>query len=177
MARKFWFLTKAAFCLLLILVAWNLFWAFKLSPIEARPSYSGFITSTQTVELEDFNTVTHLKQNYTPAPQKTVEQDVIHIAVVVCGSRSNETLVMMKSALIFSKCHIKFIIFGDSEASTRIESAVGSWPKSLTDRLELRTLPIMFPPEHAEEWKKLFKPCASQRLFLPVIMFYLTLVN
>lgn len=28
--------------------------------------------------------------------------------------------------------------------------------------------PITFPPENAAEWKKLFKPCASQRLFLPV---------
>lgn len=28
--------------------------------------------------------------------------------------------------------------------------------------------PITFPKDNAKEWKKLFKPCASQRLFLPV---------
>uniref|UniRef100_A0A8C3REE0 Glucoside xylosyltransferase 1 n=1 Tax=Cyanoderma ruficeps TaxID=181631 RepID=A0A8C3REE0_9PASS len=30
--------------------------------------------------------------------------------------------------------------------------------------------PITFPSESAAEWKKLFKPCASQRLFLPLIL-------
>ncbi|KAL8221358.1 UNVERIFIED_CONTAM: hypothetical protein K2H54_066480 [Gekko kuhli] len=30
--------------------------------------------------------------------------------------------------------------------------------------------PISFPTENAAEWKKLFKPCASQRLFLPLIL-------
>ncbi|XP_043405109.1 glucoside xylosyltransferase 1 isoform X8 [Chelonia mydas] len=30
--------------------------------------------------------------------------------------------------------------------------------------------PITFPTESAAEWKKLFKPCASQRLFLPLIL-------
>uniref|UniRef100_A0AAV2IUC8 Glucoside xylosyltransferase 1 n=1 Tax=Knipowitschia caucasica TaxID=637954 RepID=A0AAV2IUC8_KNICA len=28
----------------------------------------------------------------------------------------------------------------------------------------------VFPSENAAEWKKLFKPCASQRLFLPLIL-------
>jgi len=27
---------------------------------------------------------------------------------------------------------------------------------------------ITFPKEHSDEWRKLFQPCASERLFLPV---------
>lgn len=29
-------------------------------------------------------------------------------------------------------------------------------------------LPLQFPEDNKNDWKKLFKPCASQRLFLPV---------
>lgn len=29
-------------------------------------------------------------------------------------------------------------------------------------------LPLTFPEKNAEQWKNLFKPCAAQRLFLPV---------
>lgn len=31
-----------------------------------------------------------------------------------------------------------------------------------------KVLPLMFPMANAHEWKRLFKPCAAQRLFLPV---------
>lgn len=30
-------------------------------------------------------------------------------------------------------------------------------------------LPLTFPDKHKNEWKNLFKPCAAQRLFLPVL--------
>lgn len=34
-----------------------------------------------------------------------------------------------------------------------------------------KVLPITFPlQENADEWRKLFKPCASQRLFLPTVL-------
>lgn len=33
---------------------------------------------------------------------------------------------------------------------------------------EFRVMPLTFPLENADEWKRLFKLCASQRLFLPV---------
>lgn len=43
-----------------------------------------------------------------------------------------------------------------------------SWPGSIRHRFSYRVYSIRFPNENAAEWKKLFKPCASQRLFLPV---------
>lgn len=43
-----------------------------------------------------------------------------------------------------------------------------SWPGFIRSRFNYRVYPIRFPSENAAEWKKLFKPCASQRLFLPV---------
>lgn len=43
-----------------------------------------------------------------------------------------------------------------------------SWPGFIRYRFSYRVYSIRFPNENAAEWKKLFKPCASQRLFLPV---------
>uniref|UniRef100_A0A3Q4G0M5 Glucoside xylosyltransferase 1 n=1 Tax=Neolamprologus brichardi TaxID=32507 RepID=A0A3Q4G0M5_NEOBR len=45
-----------------------------------------------------------------------------------------------------------------------------SWPGFIRYRFSYRVYSIRFPNENAAEWKKLFKPCASQRLFLPLIL-------
>lgn len=42
------------------------------------------------------------------------------------------------------------------------------WPPSFTKKFEHNVYPIAFSVGNAQEWKKLFKPCAAQRLFLPV---------
>ncbi|KAG9346913.1 hypothetical protein JZ751_005840 [Albula glossodonta] len=74
-----------------------------------------------------------------------VREERVHLAVVACGQRLEETLTMLKSAL-------------------------EAWPDPFRSRLNYTVYPITFPPENAKEWKKLFKPCASQRLFLPIIL-------
>lgn len=43
-----------------------------------------------------------------------------------------------------------------------------SWPTTVQTKFNFTIYPITFPKDNAREWKKLFKPCASQRLFLPV---------
>lgn len=42
------------------------------------------------------------------------------------------------------------------------------WPRFISARFHYTIYPITFSVGDAEEWKKLFKPCAAQRLFLPV---------
>lgn len=42
------------------------------------------------------------------------------------------------------------------------------WPRFISARFQYTIYPITFSVGNAEEWKKLFKPCAAQRLFLPV---------
>lgn len=37
------------------------------------------------------------------------------LVVVVCGDRWKETLVLLKSALLFTKGHLQFYIFTDKE--------------------------------------------------------------
>lgn len=93
-----------------------------------------------------------------------------HLAVVACGPRLEETLTMLKSAVLFSKKPLHFYIFAEEELHDSFRDALKSWPRTVQAKFNFTIYPITFPKENAKEWKKLFKPCASQRLFLPLIL-------
>ncbi|KAM9376733.1 glucoside xylosyltransferase 1 [Pholidichthys leucotaenia] len=93
-----------------------------------------------------------------------------HLAVVACGPRLEETLTMLKSAVLFSKKPLHFYIFAEDELHKSFTNALKLWPRSAGTNFNFTIYPITFPKENAKEWKKLFKPCASQRLFLPLIL-------
>uniref|UniRef100_A0A8C5XIZ1 UDP-D-xylose:beta-D-glucoside alpha-1,3-D-xylosyltransferase n=1 Tax=Microcebus murinus TaxID=30608 RepID=A0A8C5XIZ1_MICMU len=94
----------------------------------------------------------------------------IHLAVVACGDRLEETLVMLKSAVLFSHRKIQFHIFTEDALRPEFDEQLRQWPDSYTKKFEHRIYPITFSVGNPQEWKKLFKPCAAQRLFLPVIL-------
>lgn len=50
------------------------------------------------------------------------------------------------------------------------------WPRFIAARFQYTIYPITFSVGDADEWKKLFKPCAAQRLFLPVRLRFITSV-
>ncbi|XP_039988459.1 glucoside xylosyltransferase 1-like isoform X3 [Xiphias gladius] len=93
-----------------------------------------------------------------------------HLAVVACGPRLEETLTMLKSAVLFSKKPLHFYIFAEDNLHDSFRSCLDSWPRTVQKRFKFTIYPITFPKENVKEWKKLFKPCASQRLFLPLIL-------
>ncbi|XP_038266055.1 glucoside xylosyltransferase 2 [Dermochelys coriacea] len=94
----------------------------------------------------------------------------MHLAVVACGDRLEETLIMLKSAVLFSYRKLKFHIFAEDSLKPEFEKKLKEWPSSYTKKFEYNVYPIAFSVGNAQEWKKLFKPCAAQRLFLPVIL-------
>ncbi|XP_065264236.1 glucoside xylosyltransferase 2 [Emys orbicularis] len=94
----------------------------------------------------------------------------MHLAVVACGNRLEETLIMLKSAVLFSCRKLKFHIFAEDSLKPEFEKKLREWPSSYTKKFEYNVYPIAFSVGNAQEWKKLFKPCAAQRLFLPVIL-------
>lgn len=95
----------------------------------------------------------------------------IRLSVVVCGDRSGETLVMLKSAVIFSHTYQLFHLFADDHAKKELSEELDKWPAVKSGRIQYLLHSIAFPEgQDAEQWKKLFKPCASQRLFLPDIL-------
>nr|XP_020025367.1 glucoside xylosyltransferase 1 isoform X2 [Castor canadensis] len=99
---------------------------------------------------------------------KTQPIEKMHLAVVACGERLEETMIMLKSALIFSVKPLQFHIFAEDQLHDSFKDRLDSW--SFLQKFNYTLYPITFPKENAVEWKKLFKPCASQRLFLPLIL-------
>eukprot|EP00064_Thunnus_orientalis_P010353 superscaffoldBa00001400_g10379 len=75
---------------------------------------------------------------------------------------------MLKSAVLFSKKPLNFYIFAEDDLHDSFRNSLYSWPRTVQSKFNFTIYPITFPRENAKEWKKLFKPCASQRLFLPV---------
>ncbi|XP_061523366.1 glucoside xylosyltransferase 1 isoform X2 [Phycodurus eques] len=97
-------------------------------------------------------------------------QPSMHLAVVACGERLEETVTMLKSAVLFSIKGLQLHIFAEDQLHTSFMEALESWPAFIRSRFNYTVYPIRFPSDNAAEWKKLFKPCASQRLFLPLIL-------
>nr|XP_012642866.2 glucoside xylosyltransferase 2 [Microcebus murinus] len=77
---------------------------------------------------------------------------------------------MLKSAVLFSHRKIQFHIFTEDALRPEFDEQLRQWPDSYTKKFEHRIYPITFSVGNPQEWKKLFKPCAAQRLFLPVIL-------
>ncbi|XP_015262849.1 PREDICTED: glucoside xylosyltransferase 1 isoform X2 [Gekko japonicus] len=98
----------------------------------------------------------------------TLSSEKMHLAVVACGERLEETVTMLKSAIIFSIKHLQFHIFAEDPLHRDFQAMLGSL--AYQGKFNYTLYPISFPTENAAEWKKLFKPCASQRLFLPLIL-------
>ncbi|KAJ8002676.1 hypothetical protein DPEC_G00161360 [Dallia pectoralis] len=100
---------------------------------------------------------------------QTHHNERMHLAVVACGPRLEETLTMLKSALLFSTRPLHFHIFAEDHLHASFKEALDSW-SIVASRFIFSIYQITFPSDNAKEWKKLFKPCASQRLFLPLIL-------
>lgn len=105
------------------------------------------------------------------APSSTRLPDAsMHLGVVACGPRLEETMTMVKSAVLLSSKPLCLHIFAEDQLHASFIEALESWPGSVRHRFNYTVYPITFPSDNAGEWKKLFKPCASQRLFLPLIL-------
>ncbi|XP_073323854.1 glucoside xylosyltransferase 2 isoform X1 [Pagrus major] len=105
-----------------------------------------------------------------PVAKRTRVEEVMHLAVVACGNRLDETLTMVKSALLFSLKKITFHIFAEDPLAPQFKEKLNQWPRAVSAKFHYTIYPITFSVGNADEWKKLFKPCAAQRLFLPVIL-------
>ncbi|XP_026856822.1 glucoside xylosyltransferase 1 isoform X2 [Electrophorus electricus] len=93
----------------------------------------------------------------------------VRLAVVACGPRLEETLTMLKSAVLFSQRALHFHIFAEDELHAGFKFSLELWPVRFRSKFNYTIYPITFPHVNAKDWKRLFKPCASQRLFLPPV--------
>lgn len=96
--------------------------------------------------------------------------DVVKLVVVTCKSLLNMTLVNLKSAVAFTSAPVELLLFADDENREPLRQAIASWPPSVLRRVRYKVRPVRFPEPDAKKWQSLFKPCASQRLFLPSML-------
>ncbi|EDV29488.1 uncharacterized protein TRIADDRAFT_18350, partial [Trichoplax adhaerens] len=94
----------------------------------------------------------------------------VHLAVVICGDRMEEALTMLKSAAIFSFTNLHYHVLAEDHLHTPIRERLKEMSKVNQNTITYDVLPIQFPADNEDMWKKLFKPCACQRLFLPDIL-------
>ena len=103
-------------------------------------------------------------------PEQPSDDNInITLAVVACGDRFEETVVMLKSALLLTKSPLRFIIFADDDLYNNFPKIISPWKKYKSD-LSFEIRRITFPGNSKIDWKTLFKPCAAQRLFLPSLL-------
>lgn len=173
MASKICYLARVLIVLSFLLVLANVFWSFKLQTAgpSLQLSHSANIISANSSKTFRVEASVTKHQNLQEVTILSLPEEVV-IAAVACD-RGDETASMMKSALILSSSLIKFIIFADETSATAINNEIQLWPDHVISRLKLDLRPITFPNE---EWKKLFKPCASQRLFLPVGFYFQVMI-
>uniref|UniRef100_H2ZK09 UDP-D-xylose:beta-D-glucoside alpha-1,3-D-xylosyltransferase n=1 Tax=Ciona savignyi TaxID=51511 RepID=H2ZK09_CIOSA len=97
----------------------------------------------------------------------------IHVAVVACGGedRVEETIVNIKALVLFSTIRITFHVFADEELQPSFRDRIKKWPSYFRRQFTYTIYNITYPEDGQQEnWRRLFKPCASQRLFLPSIL-------
>lgn len=93
----------------------------------------------------------------------------VTICVVVCGDRLHEALTMLKSALVFASRPLQFVILAEHQLIPAFSEKLSEWKLISNKTFDFLVRPITFPDgSDVAMWKKLFKPCAAQRLFLPV---------
>lgn len=106
----------------------------------------------------------------TGAAAALLRQSEIVVVVVACMMRLSETLNMIKSVLIFHLDHrpLRFVVFTEATLMQAFSEKLEDWQVATKHAFEFDIMPLKFPEANTKEWRDLFKPCASQRLFLPV---------
>ncbi|XP_045776174.1 glucoside xylosyltransferase 1 [Maniola jurtina] len=96
--------------------------------------------------------------------------DRIVICFVVCETRFNESLNVIKSVLLFTKTPLYFVIFTDGTLRLQFNETLTKWKLLLHNQLDFELQKIKFPEDHEEDWLNLFSKCAAQRLFIPKLI-------
>lgn len=92
----------------------------------------------------------------------------IHVSAVVCGDRAIEATTMLKSTTLFTKRTVQLHVVAEDQLHDDLKNIFNQWHTVQSGKVMFKIYSLHFPGEKFDEWKRLFKPCASQRLFLVV---------
>ena len=83
---------------------------------------------------------------------------------------------MLKSTSLLTNRIVQFHIVAEDHLHDELKNIFSEWHTVKSGQVRFKLYSLHFPSgENAEEWKRLFKPCATQRLFLLVSILYLCL--
>lgn len=114
--------------------------------------------------------------NERPVPSKAsiikepTQIERVVLSFVVCDSRFNESLNVVKSVLLFSRVHIHLVIFADDNLRPKFKETLTKWKQITNNQLDFELHRVSFPQEHEQDWMNLFSKCAAQRLFIPELI-------
>ena len=81
---------------------------------------------------------------------------------------------MLKSTSLLTNRTVQFHIVAEDHLHGELKNIFSEWQTVKSGQVRFKLYSLHFPPgENAEEWKRLFKPCAAQRLFLLVSILHL----
>eukprot|EP00051_Salpingoeca_urceolata_P005961 m.79286 g.79286 ORF g.79286 m.79286 type:complete len:387 (-) comp14620_c0_seq2:2081-3241(-) len=95
-------------------------------------------------------------------------EPAMHVAIVACGKPAHQDAQTLLSSALRStrRGTLMFhLVTDDATPDGELARALGSWPWPSRAGYQLHEL--RFPEQPTRQWKALFKPCASQRLFFP----------
>ena len=81
---------------------------------------------------------------------------------------------MVKSILMFSGRRIEFHIFAEEKLQESLKTQLDKVFSGLYQNFKYTIYDLWFPKKNDREWKSMWRPCSSQRLFVPVSNFDLT---
>ncbi len=88
--------------------------------------------------------------------------------IFFCLLRLEEASNALKSSLIFTPGPIIFHVFTEEHLREQFNDKISQWPKEYREKFQIEFYPIQFTRGNDERWRSLFKPCCTQRLFIPV---------
>lgn len=100
----------------------------------------------------------------------TQNREPVTLVLVTCAGGMEMTMASLKSAIAFSRAPLRLILYADVENIKRLQDRIMQWPASVFTRITYDLRLVTFPKEDFKKWKQLFRPCSTQRLFLPDLL-------
>lgn len=87
-----------------------------------------------------------------------------------------EAATMLKSTSLLTNRTVQFHVVAEDHLHGELKNIFSEWQTVKSGQVMFKLYSLLFPSgENAGEWKRLFKPCAAQRLFLLVSTLHLHL--
>ncbi|XP_075554751.1 glucoside xylosyltransferase 2-like isoform X1 [Dermacentor variabilis] len=101
---------------------------------------------------------------------KPTASERMTLVFVICESHFDLGIVAVKSAVAYSTSRLHLVIITDKQNEEKIRNEYSSWPDSVRKRVSCEVKLEWFPKDNYHEWRYMFRPCTTQRLFLPSML-------